>query len=181
MKPWQQVGETETIYDGWRKVFRKVFITNSGKEFIAEIVDKDGAADAVVIALTPENEVVIARQFRVGPGKVMEELPGGYVEPGEDPEKAVLRELREETGYEAGRITKIGQLHKGSYTASVRHCYLAEDCRRVDDVLDLDDEEEIEVATISITQLFANAHNSMLTDTEALFFAYEKLKELEGK
>lgn len=180
MKPWQQVGETEALHDGWRKVFRKTFITNSGEEFIAEINDKDGSGAAAVIALTSENKVVIARQFRVGPGRVMEELPGGYVEPGESPEAAVRRELQEETGYEAGRITKLGETYKDSYTATTSYYYLAEDCHLGRDTPNLDEGEEIEVAIISISQLFANAQNGRMTDTEALFFAYERLKELEG-
>lgn len=180
MRPWRQVGETEVIYDGWRKVFRKIFLTNEGKEFVAEISDRDGTAGAAVIALTPENMVIIARQFRVGPGKVMDELPGGYVDSGEDPETAAKRELREETGYEAGRIIKIGEVYEGSYTASRHHYYLAEDCHLVDSVPSLDEGEEIEVDLISISKLFSNAHANMMTDTQALFFAYEKLKELEG-
>lgn len=180
MRPWQQTGETETIHDGWRKVFRKTFVTNAGTEFIAEINDRDGEAGAAVIALTADSKVVIARQFRVGPGKVMEELPGGYVEPGEDPAVAAARELREETGYEAGSMTALGSLYKGSYTASIHHFFLAENCRLVDAVRSLDEGEEIEVDTISIAQLFANARAGLMTDTEALFLAYETLREREG-
>lgn len=181
MKPWRQVGEAETLYDGWRKVFRKTFITNEGTEFIAEINDKDGAAGVAVIALTPENKVIIAQQFRVGPGRVMEELPGGYIEPGEDPEAAATRELREETGYQAGTMTKLGSMHKGAYSSLVFHFYLAQDCRLIDTVRSLDEAEEIEVDTISIAQLFANGRRGLMTDANALFLAYEKLKELEGK
>ena len=180
MKPWRQVGETETIYDGWRKVFRKVFITNSGKEFIAEISDRDGSRAAAVIALTEDNQVVVARQFRVGPMRVMDELPGGMVEVGEDPEKAVIRELREETGYIAGKITKLGTVSKSSYMATEWHYFLAEDCRLGPEGVNLDEEEEIEVDTISIAELIANGKGGNITDVEAVFFAYETLKEREG-
>lgn len=180
MKPWRQVGETETVYDGWRKVFRKAFITNSGKEFVAEISGKDGTRAAAVIALTRENRVVVARQFRVGPMQVMDELPGGMVEPGEDPTDAVIRELREETGYEIGNITKVGEVFKSSYIASKWHYYLAEGCYVGEAGLHHDEGEEIEVDTISITELLANAKGGRFTDIEAVLFAYEQLRELEG-
>lgn len=177
MKLWQRVGESELLYDGWRKVFRKTYRMNNGKDFVAEVVDPEGFSAAAIIALTPENRVVIAREFRVGPGMVMDELPGGAVDSGEDPEVAAVRELREETGYGVGRITKIGEAYKHAYIHTKWHYYLAEDCRIVDTVPHGDENEEIEVDLISIEQLFINARNGKTTDTEAVFFAYEYLKE----
>jgi 8-oxo-dGTP pyrophosphatase MutT (NUDIX family) len=57
-------------------------------------------ADAVhVVALTPEHEVILVRQFRAGSGADSLEIPGGLVDPGEDPCVAGARELLEETGY----------------------------------------------------------------------------------
>ncbi len=57
-------------------------------------------ADAVsVIALTPDRQVVLVRQFRAGSGRDSLETPGGLLDPGEDPLAAGARELLEETGY----------------------------------------------------------------------------------
>ena len=49
-----------------------------------------------VVALTTDDKVVLARQFRPGPDVVLAELPGGYIEPGESPEVAAYRDLEEE-------------------------------------------------------------------------------------
>jgi 8-oxo-dGTP pyrophosphatase MutT (NUDIX family) len=66
-------------------------------------------ADAVnVIALTPERNVVLVRQFRAGSGHDSLETPGGLLEPGEDPLAAGARELLEETGYAGDPAVLVG-------------------------------------------------------------------------
>jgi 8-oxo-dGTP pyrophosphatase MutT (NUDIX family) len=69
----------------------------SGKEHDFYVIH---LADAVhVVAITPEDEVLVVRQFRAGSGRDSLEIPGGLVDPGEDPCAAGVRELAEETGY----------------------------------------------------------------------------------
>jgi len=69
-----------------------------------------------ILALTPGGDVVLARQFRPGPGLVVDELPGGIVEDGEDVLQAAAREFAEETGY-GGELELAGT------------CWLASTCR----------------------------------------------------
>jgi ADP-ribose pyrophosphatase len=68
-------------------------------------------ADAVhVVALTPDEEVLLVRQFRAGSGRDSLEIPGGLVDPGEDPCTAGARELLEETGYAGDPPELLGTL-----------------------------------------------------------------------
>ena len=68
-------------------------------------------ADAVhVVALTPDGEVLLVRQFRAGSGRDSLEIPGGLVDPGEDPCAAGARELLEETGYAGDPAVLLGTL-----------------------------------------------------------------------
>jgi len=55
-----------------------------------------------VVALTPDREMVLIRQYRMGTGEVTLEIPGGLIEPGDTPAEAALRELKEETGFIPG-------------------------------------------------------------------------------
>jgi len=64
----------------------------------------------LILALTPQEEVVMVRQYRHGTEQVCLELPGGLVDPDDDsPELSARRELLEETGYQADEITLLGE------------------------------------------------------------------------
>jgi 8-oxo-dGTP pyrophosphatase MutT (NUDIX family) len=67
-----------------------------------------------VIALTPDRQVVLVRQFRAGSQTESLETPGGLVDPGEDPITAALRELREETGYAGDEARVVGSVWSNS-------------------------------------------------------------------
>ena len=64
-----------------------------------ELVFHNGAV--AVCAVTPNNEVVLVKQFRKPAEKPLLELPAGKLEKDEDREEAAKRELAEETGYQA--------------------------------------------------------------------------------
>jgi 8-oxo-dGTP pyrophosphatase MutT (NUDIX family) len=84
-----------------------------------------------IIALTPEDHVVLVRQFRFGTAQVCLEIPGGMVDPGEDALAAAKRELEEETGYTAREWRLLGtSAPNPAYQTNTLHSYLALDATR---------------------------------------------------
>ncbi|NBD13643.1 NUDIX hydrolase [Corallococcus silvisoli] len=87
-----------------------------------------------VIAVTKADQLVMVRQFRFGIDAATLEVPGGCVDPGEDPAAAAARELEEETGYRAGRLEPLGAVHPNpAFQANRCFSFLALDCERVSD------------------------------------------------
>ncbi len=110
---WSRVDEGRhdtTIEENWLFALRKERFRSrlSGMTHDFYVVR---LADAVhAIAITPENEVLFVRQFRAGSGRDSLEIPGGLVDPNEDPMVAGPRELLEETGYAGDPPEYIGTL-----------------------------------------------------------------------
>ncbi|MCG8462157.1 MAG: NUDIX hydrolase [Holophagales bacterium] len=87
-----------------------------------------------VVALTPERQVILIEQYRHGIDAATLEIPGGMVDPGEDPADAASRELREETGYTGGPPELLGRVHPNpAIQDNLCSAYLIRDCRLTHD------------------------------------------------
>jgi ADP-ribose pyrophosphatase len=132
----------------------------------------------IAVALTPEREVVLVRQYRYGVDAVVIELPAGTIDEGEDPLDCAKRELAEETGYTAERWEPLMTVAAEPVRSnSVVHCYLAYEARRTVSQK-LDPTESIEPFTVSLEELRGMLRRGEFGAMSAVAAAYAALDTL---
>ncbi len=102
-----------------------------------------------VVAETPEGDVVLVWQYRFGTDAMSLEVPGGVIDPGEAPEAAARRELREETGYDADSFELLSVVEPNPALQGNRcFTYLARNARPVG-ATSFDELEDLELALVA--------------------------------
>lgn len=154
LKSWTQGDKRELLKTAIFRLFAEGWRSpRTGVEHTFSVIDSPDWVN--VVALDRQGAMVLIRQFRFGTGQVTLEVPGGMVDPGETPRATAERELREETGYRAGRLTDLGFIFPNPAIQNNKaHMFLAEDCEREGELL-LDAGEDIEVVPIPVAEVFA--------------------------
>ena len=107
-----------------------------------------------VLAVTPDNKIVLVKQYRKAIEKVSYEIPAGKLEVGEntDPEAAALRELEEEAAY-TGKLNLLYDFYSAIGFCNERlRLYLASDLRKVEHPRPQDDDETLELLEVSLEE-----------------------------
>lgn len=137
-----------------------------------------------VLALTPDHQLVLVRQFRFGLNDLALEIPGGVVEAGEAPLVAGERELREETGYVGREAKLLGAVSPNPAFQSNRcHIALVRDAVRTQE-LAWDADEEIEILPKPVDEVFDLARHGEITHSLVLnaLFLFEPLwREMKAR
>lgn len=121
-----------------------------------------------VLALTPDHQLVLVRQFRFGVDNFSLEIPGGVMEAGEEPVAAGLRELQEETGYTGTGARLLGSVQPNPAIQNNRcHLVLVEQAVR-STAMTWDTDEEIEVTTAPVDDVLAWARSGRITHSLVL-------------
>ena len=94
---------TRTVFEGRAVKLRIDTVkTADGRESTREIVE---LSDCIaVIAVDKDDNVLLVKQYRKAIGKELLEIPAGGIDPGENPDETVRREMQEETGYLPGKV-----------------------------------------------------------------------------
>jgi ADP-ribose pyrophosphatase len=148
------------------------------------ILDAHDWVNVVPVVQTPDGKpaFLMVRQYRHGANLITTEFPAGLVERGEDPAAAAARELREETGHRAGRLTPIADISPNpAFMTNRCYTFLAEDLEAAG-ALSLDELEFLEPVTLSIEEVDARAGRGELVNAMTLvaLMAYHRHRAAEG-
>ena len=130
VKPWKKSGSKHV---GDFRIFKLRSDTcinpRTGKEHDFFVLDSVNWVN--VVAVTPDQKLVMIHQYRFGSETVELEIPGGMMDPGEsDPVTTAVRELREETGYEGENARMLGKIHSNpAILSNTTFTVLIENCR----------------------------------------------------
>lgn len=143
---------TEHIFKG--KVVQlqvDTVILPNGKTSNRELIKHPGAV--AVIAITKENKIVLVEQYRKPLEKSLLEIPAGKLEKGEVPEQTALRELEEETGYTAKKLTYITSFYTSpGFADELIYIFLADDLELLTNPPEGDEDEFVEIVEVTLEE-----------------------------
>jgi 8-oxo-dGTP pyrophosphatase MutT (NUDIX family) len=151
--PWKKVG-SKPIGDFRIFKLRSDFSIHprTGEEHDFYVLDSVNWVN--VIALTPDQKLVMVQQYRHGSGTVELEVPGGMMDPEEtDPLVTAVRELREETGYVGENPRILGRIHSNpaifsndTFTVIIENC-------RLQQAVEFDHGEDLETLLVPVADV----------------------------
>lgn len=156
--------ESNLVFDGHIiKVYQDKALLEDGTTAGRELVVHSGGV--CVVPLTDKNEVIMVEQFRYAFKTPLLEIPAGKLEKGEDPEKAGLRELKEETGAECEEFISLGVCYPTvAYDTEKIHMYLANGLKFAS--RKLDEGEFLDVKKLPLEKAVEMVMNNELPDAK---------------
>jgi ADP-ribose pyrophosphatase len=152
-KPWKKVRSSPIGDFRIFKLRSDVCVSpRTGKEHDFFVLDSVNWVN--ILAVTPDRQLVMVEQYRVGSNTMELEIPGGMMDPGEtDPVATAVRELQEETGYEGEKARVLGRIWSNpAILSNTTFTVLIENCRLKHEVK-FDGAEDLATHLVPVTEV----------------------------
>lgn len=160
---------------------RDTMKTPNGGETKFDIVEHGGSV--ILVPVDDEGNILFVKQYRHAAGIEMLELPAGTRDGDEPFEVCAAREIREETGMEAGKLTHIGSFYLApGYSTEYMGVFLAEDLKP--NPLEADEDEFLSVEKMPLQEVMNLVKSNKIPDAKtlaALMIAKSHLNLVLGK
>ena len=175
IKEWKELRRENIFSKYGRNMDKVIFELPNSKEADFYLRDR-GKRVAAVLAFTKNNEIILAKQFRPGPKKILLELPGGMIDDNETPIEGAKREFLEESGY-TGDLEFVGESVISAYSEAIKYNFIAKNCYKVQETSDTD-KEITEVVLMKIDEFKKHLRSGQLSDIETAYLGLDYLKLL---
>ena len=158
--------KSEALFKGRAfKIRRDTMKTPDGRETKFDIVEHGGSV--IIIPMDEDGNILFVRQYRHAAGLDLLELPAGTRDGDEPHDDCAAREIREETGMEAGTLKRIGEFYLApGYSTEFMVVFLATDLNH--NPLEADDDEFLQLEKIPVKQAFEMAERGEMPDAKSL-------------
>jgi len=158
--------KSKRIYSGRLLGLREdTVLLSTGKKSKREICEHPGAV--AIIAITAKKEIVLIRQYRKPAEKILLEIPAGLFKKGEKLAAAAKRELEEETGFSAGKMSPAFSAYASpGYSTEVLHYFVATKLRKT--AQHYEDDEQIEVDIVPVNKAFQLVKQGRIKDNKTV-------------
>jgi ADP-ribose pyrophosphatase len=120
-----------------------------------------------ILAFVDENHILLENNYRYPFNRTLIEIPAGKLEKDEEPIKACVRELEEETGYFATKVVPVGQMIPvGAYSNEIIHFYIATNLVKTN--THLDEDEMLDVFTVSFDEAVEMIKSGVIDDAKTI-------------
>ncbi len=162
----EKITGAKTVYKGiFLNVERLTVTLPNGETGERDVIRHPGAV--AILALNNKGDILIEKQYRAALDRIILEIPAGKLDRGEDPMAAATRELKEETGFTAGKIRKLGDIALAAgYSDEIISIYLAEDLIEGENNLDTD--EFLEIGFIPREKVIELIKNGEIIDSKTI-------------
>lgn len=143
---------TEKIFEG-RIIDVQVddVLLPNGEKSKRELVKHSGAV--AVIAITPDNKIVLVKQYRKPLEKTLVEIPAGKLDNNENPLSAAIRELEEETGYTTKELSFVTSFYTSpGFADELIYIYITDSLEKMENPPAGDEDEFIEILELTLDE-----------------------------